>query len=610
MCTSVRVSYFIKLGIVDAIFYRIPRLISGVLVRWPRALISFLFFRRNTGKGPRDIEVVYNHTDPSVAQAFGLAPLSPSTTNGHRQQHQGTSPAMLRSGAYHHRRPSLVYQGPLYSGHVHTIFNGLRPAWHRFDYDRHLVVAGDGQHLNLDVLLPSTIRRKPNGNNGKNGPSMGKSTTATIDHGDSNSGDGDVRGMFFVVPGLLNASTTNYVRNFAYQAALSNFAVAVLNYRGMGSTPLEVPRLFSITFTEDIRTILDNYFSPAQVREMVHQNNEKSGSNSAGMTPSPVGTGDGSSLPTAAAIPLIGVGFSLGGVALVKYISEQGLKAEQHEENAKKASARGTNGKTTSVHRAGQLTPAAMGACRLDAAIAVTAPFDPVGSDCATQRWEYRALYEKPFAIGFRKFVKHNQLMIEQLPNVNGKALFYGEPDDDDGGGGGGGADDSNTNNKISKSDESWNDSKAAMGNMKSRTNSTKKKKRRGPLIGTITSIRAFDALINASHNGYNSPSEYYAAAESIPWLRHNRTPCLCLSNSRDPVCGPPIPSADWASRVIHANPCVVYACMPVGGHLGFVGSPLAEVSGRANMMERFVIDCAECFTESIAGAGRSPGKV
>lgn len=476
---SDRVSFAVKHVIAHVFFYLLPRLVSGLFTRWPRWLISVVTGGKlvATPVDEREVTLIANDADPQqLRKRFGL-PLP--------------------------GQPPMRYAGPLYNGHLHTILGGLREA-PRVPYERELVVSHEGQHINMDFLYPSAAGQPLDTKS-----PVSSLTSPVLAVGPSKGRAPQAKGLIFVVPGLLNAATTNYIRHFVDKAVDAGFAVCVQNHRGMGSTPLEVPRLFSATFTEDLRYCLEHYMQPAQVQERLG-------------TPAPV--------------PLIAVGFSLGGVTLIKYLGEQGKAAEEKEAASKLP--RGSVPADTPV----------------SALMTVTSPYDLIEADRMSATPTYRRLYEKPFASGLRKYAKHNREMLTKLPNVDCKLLFEGP----------------------------------------------------SPAINRITSIRLYDVYINASHNGFATPQEYYAAAQPFLWLPHCRTPVLCIGDRNDVVAGGFVPDAQWQALVA-SNASVVYVCYPVGGHLGFLGSPAVEWRGDASEGEQLVLHAATQFCADARAAVMSP---
>ncbi|KPI87174.1 hypothetical protein ABL78_3736 [Leptomonas seymouri] len=456
---SARVFFALKHAFAHVFLYLVPRLLSGLLSRWPRRILSWLGLRP-APEDERKVTVITNDSDV------------------HHLRERFALPAP--------DQPHMRYTSPLYNGHIETVLAGLRSGPH-VSFQRELVEADGGQHVNMDFLYPPPP----------------DTATASVTEGKAP----HAKGIFFVVPGLLNASTTNYCCHFADVATRSGFAVCVLNCRGMGTTPLEVPRLFSATFTEDIRYCLHQYLRPEQVHAR---------------------------LGTPEQVPLIAVGFSLGGVTLIKYLGEQGLAAAEREK--KEHLPEGSVAPDTPI----------------SALFTVTSPYDLVNSDKMCDKAAYRYLYEKSFAVGLRKYMKHNRAMLTRLPNVDAKWLFEGP----------------------------------------------------NPGVDRISSIRQFDIFINASHNGFATPQEYYAAAQPFTWLPRCRTPVLCIGDRNDVVAGLFIPDAEWRA-LVERNPHVVYVCFPVGGHLGFVGSIAAEWRGDATEAEQLVLNASSQFCRSSAAAAK-----
>ncbi|GET86691.1 hypothetical protein, conserved [Leishmania tarentolae] len=466
-----RASFAVRHVLAHVFFYWFPRLALGLLSRWPRWLLSRLTRGKLVAEPPdeREVTLITNEKDPfRLRKRFGLPLVG---------------------------QPPLRYYAPLYNGHIQTILAGMRSG-PQVSYERELVMSHEGQHVNMDYLYPPP----------SSPPSSSALATAAISPvagaaGSSKGRAPQAKGLIFIVPGLLNASTTNYVRHFAVKSVAAGFAVCVLNNRGMGTTPLEVPRLFSATFTEDIRYCLHHYLQQEQVQERLG-------------TPTPV--------------PLIAVGFSLGGVTLIKYLGEQGLAAKEKEKRS-----------NLPPNSAAPDTP-------VSALVTVTSPYDLIETDRMTATLLYRCFYQKPFADGLRKYAKHNRAMLMRLPNVNSKLLFEGPR----------------------------------------------------PLIDRLTSIRAFDYHISAGHNGFSSPQEYYEAAQPFLWMPHSRTPILCIGDRNDVVAGGFVPDALWRA-LVKENPYVVYVCYPVGGHLGFVGTPAAEWRGEESEAEHLILRAATKFCET-----------
>ena len=58
--------------------------------------------------------------------------------------------------------------------------------------------------------------------------------------------------LLFMVPGLTGHGESSYVRNMVEAATKRGYNVAVVNFRGTGSTPLFTPRLYCSDAYQDI----------------------------------------------------------------------------------------------------------------------------------------------------------------------------------------------------------------------------------------------------------------------------------------------------------------------------------------------------------------------
>lgn len=156
----------------------------------------------------------------------------------------------------------VPYTDPAYSGHVSTILCAFRPHRH-IPYERVGHPGGDGNPMFVDWYLAADAAH--------------------------------AKGLFVVIPGLASWSGTNYIQHFVWFAHEHNFHCCVFNSRGMGDTPIETPRLMSAKWTDDLAAVMRD--GPLS-RDAITQ---KCGPH----------------------IPVVGVGFSLGGVILCKYAGEE-----------------------------------------------------------------------------------------------------------------------------------------------------------------------------------------------------------------------------------------------------------------------------------------------
>ncbi|CAJ1010447.1 putative Alpha/beta hydrolase family [Leishmania naiffi] len=222
------------------------------------------------------------------------------------------------------RLDKVSYLDPPYSGHVSTILCALRP--HRnIAYERMTHPGADGNPIYLDWL-----------------------------HTDAHS----AKGVFLIIPGLASSSNTNYIEHFVWFASVNHFHCGVFNSRGMGSSPIETPRLMSAAWTDDLRTaLLDGPFSRAAIEKRC-----------------------------GAGISIIAVGFSLGGVILSKYVGEECLAGRE---------------------------------VVVDAAMVVNAPLNCLHSHRVMSRSVSKALYQPRMAGGLVAYARRHSKVLKDLPGLS-----------------------------------------------------------------------------------------------------------------------------------------------------------------------------------------------
>jgi predicted alpha/beta-fold hydrolase len=149
----------------------------------------------------------------------------------------------------------------------------------------------------------------------------------------------------------------------------------VVNTRGMGTTTLNKPHLMSGATTDDIRHALKTALSRKELAAYI-------GASLAAAADS----GGSSSNGTRGdfVVPVIGVGFSLGGNVLCKYVGEQGQRNE---------------------------------ATGLDAAIAIHAPWDFHVSAGHMRRLTQRVIYQPHLLHGLRSYIlRHREVLAGDRP--------------------------------------------------------------------------------------------------------------------------------------------------------------------------------------------------
>ena len=91
-----------------------------------------------------------------------------------------------------------------------------------------------------------------------------------------------------------------------------------------------------------------------------------------------------------------------------------------------------------------------------------------------------------------------------------------------------------------------------------------------GPALHART-LREFDDILTAPLHGFADADDYYARSDARPFLRRIRVPVLLIQSRDDPISNPvAIPDEQVA-----ANPHLVAAFAPGGGHVGFVEGPV-----------------------------------
>ncbi len=82
--------------------------------------------------------------------------------------------------------------------------------------------------------------------------------------------------------------------------------------------------------------------------------------------------------------------------------------------------------------------------------------------------------------------------------------------------------------------------------------------------------LREFDDVLTAPLHGFADAADYYARSDARPFLPHIQVPVLLIQSRDDPISSPDaIPDEQ-----VTANPHLVAAFMPGGGHVGFVEGP------------------------------------
>ena len=345
----------------DLLLYTGPRTVWILCVRSPVQLLSALLGVRLTAddageeRRVRVLGPVGRVSASAAAAARVRLGIEESQLSNPALHHSAKDAAAAAGG----KAPAwLRYEGPLYGGHMHTVLGAFRPPLDLRAPQREVVPSFDGNPTCLDWWLPTP------------------SETAAAAAACATAAGMHVRALVVILPGLTGSSKEFYVRRMARQLLKANMAVCVLNARGVADTPLEKPRMFCALFTKDVRYMMENLLTREKVEERLVR----------GMlsTEQP---------DTSKPFPIFGVGFSLGGIILTNYVSEQGA--------ANKASGFDAVYSITSPHNLG------------DGAAAMRAPLTHL-------------IYNSHLYGGLRDYYERHKAVIQQLPGINKSLLFDG----------------------------------------------------------------------------------------------------------------------------------------------------------------------------------------
>ncbi|KPA85876.1 hypothetical protein ABB37_00198 [Leptomonas pyrrhocoris] len=289
--------------VLDLVFYRIPRWIHAVFVKLPVTLWQLLTGRRPLTYAPsteRHIDVITSQSDPTAGEkVMGLFGL----------------------------HTAMTYNGPLYSGHIHTVIGAARTS-RRVAYERELLKADDTNPICLDWLkVPEPSRAK---------------------------------GIILLIPGLGNYGQSNYIQRFARCAVRHGYHVCLLTPRGMGSAPLTTPNITCVTFTADIRHALRHRLQKDILEKEF-----------------------------GAALPLFAVGYSCGGLTLIKCVAEE-----------------------TAAHKASNGTLYASG-FPIEAVVSMIAPNDTYVSAEMLRTRMGKLLYAKPIFAALCKYLRKHRKTLQ-----------------------------------------------------------------------------------------------------------------------------------------------------------------------------------------------------
>ncbi|KAG5483916.1 hypothetical protein CUR178_06913 [Leishmania enriettii] len=344
---------------VHVLLYVFPRWLWIACVREPLRVLSALL------GAP-----LFMHDPNEERRIYILAPAgsSASSPRARVRERFGVTEAQRSNHIAHHEAASkssddaspawLRYNDPLYCGHVHTILGALRPPLGLRAPEREIVPSYDGNPICLDWWLPTHAETAA--------AAAGVGAASVC-----------VRALVVILPGLTGSSREFYVRRMARQLLGANMAVCVLNARGVADTPLEKPQIFSALFTKDLRHIMQTHLTRGRLQERFLCR-----------TP-PLQTDHDDK----GAVPIIGVAFSLGGLILTNYVSEQG------ESGAPSG---------------------------FDAVYSITSPHN-VSDGAATLRMPLaQLLYGSTLCKGLQTYYERHKNVLQHLPGVDRKVFADG----------------------------------------------------------------------------------------------------------------------------------------------------------------------------------------
>ncbi|XP_057967434.1 embryogenesis-associated protein EMB8-like [Malania oleifera] len=92
------------------------------------------------------------------------------------------------------------------------------------------------------------------------------------------------------------------------------------------------------------------------------------------------------------------------------------------------------------------------------------------------------------------------------------------------------------------------------------------------PLTANCKSVREFHEGLTVATFGYQSVDDYYSNSNSSEYIKHVRTPLLCIQAANDPIA----PYRSIPREDIKENPNCLMIITPKGGHLGWVAGAKA----------------------------------
>lgn len=345
------------------------------------------------------------------------------------------------------------------------------------------------------------------------------------------------RAVIAILPGLTSTCGSFYIVSLMRLLLRHGYDPVLVNTRGLGVRLHRPAKFLCAAFTDDVRAIIKDNFNPAALRRRYH-----------GLTSSPDAT-----VP-----PVLAIGFSMGANVLCKLLAEDGATEIADR----------TVG--TTCHRF------------IEGAIAVSAPWDFFASTVELVKGVNYYMYNRSLVEGVKHYIE-----------ANAEGTFM-----------------------RPQREEGEDPTPSSLPRPAPCLEICSKRSR--------VTLRQLDDFVVAPHHGYSGAEAYYRDAEAFRRLHTVRRPLLAISAVDDPIVGPARPDAQWErviaglwlqggdtrrpttweehdvllqrqAEMMHPiaavdRPPIAYVRLPSGGHIGFLGTPLAELRCEPNVCEKMIL--------------------
>jgi predicted alpha/beta-fold hydrolase len=306
---------------------------------------------------PREIQLIYNAREAKCLPPFevGEKYLDPLY-----QRHVATAVGSARPYT-----PNSYYREVLHSDYdgctlcVDWMFSRIDPSTNYDAADGKKQSAEKGKPLSQKVLhsldaLLDQIR------SGRTTPQPQHQSASSKNEKNRRNGVPGFKGVVGVIPGLASSSHSPYIETVCRYLTENGYHAAVMNARGMGSTPLDQPSIMTGAFTDDIRSIVRKCFNEERLKTQLGIEG-----------------------------PLYLVGFSLGGSMLCKYLGEEGRNPKSRVNT------------------------------RVKAAVSACSPWDFHESSANMETWEAHVIYQPHLAKGIREYMERHREVCRGIREVD-----------------------------------------------------------------------------------------------------------------------------------------------------------------------------------------------